>query len=102
MNKKTVLTFLVGFIAAGLIFGMISLAQRSSARVSESQAMALDALPKATQPITVASKQTSTEPVQTTGSETAAFKSFLSSEPDAHSVIHEVKKGDTLTNELLE
>lgn len=115
MNKKTVLTFSLGFITSAVLFGVVCLAQRStlhgSAAVvhpeivlplpSSSKTLPQTAPVPARESIKATPQLEQVAQVQAVeipqAKETAAFKSFISSTLDAHSVAHEVKAGDTLT-----
>ena len=96
MNKKTILTFSLGFMTSAVLFGVVCLAQRSTPKTPPQAAPVL-----ASEPTKGALQADPAAQVQATeiphSAETAAFKSFISSKLDAHSVAHEIKAGDTLT-----
>ena len=96
MNKKTILIFLLGFLISAVLFGVVCLAHRSATRVTELPQPA-ETLPLNTKivPMAVAPP---VKDVQDDSAGTPEFKTFLSSKPDAHSLIQEVKSGDTLTS----
>ena len=103
MNKKTILTFSLGFITSAVLFGVVCLAQRSTGHSNAATPMVMMPMqPALKTPIQenaqVLSTADNTNHAIPQGTETDAFKSFISSHPDEHSVIHEVKAGDTLTS----
>lgn len=115
MNRKTVFIFLLGFASSAILFGVVGLVQRSVSRIHEpvqavlptasllpvqKQSLSLAEIPV---PADTALKDSSTGsavPIQDLlhVTETGAFKTFISPSADDHSVIHEVKAGDTLTS----
>ena len=103
MNKKTVLIFFLGFISSSFIFGIIGLAQRSVSHASgpPKAVILAPSIPKET-PNLVPRSSTPNRQVQIEeiprSVETAAFKTFLSPKPDAHSALYEIKPGDTLAD----
>lgn len=106
MNKKTILTFSLGFITSAVLFGVVCLAQRSTGHVSEPVSTVIMPAPVAVKipdqeasrvlPLTNTAKIETRETPQ--AAETASFKAFISSQSDSRSVMHEVKTGDTLTS----
>ena len=102
MNKKAILIFLLGFIASGVLFGTLIFAQRTVSHGTEpSQSVLTPAIPKdiPAEPslVNVPKSQVGVHEVSPSV-ETGTWKAFLSPEPDAHSSLHEVKAGDTLTS----
>ena len=122
LDKKSILVFSMGFIVSALIFsvliplvrvysgptqsGKIESRIGKADRSFEIPSKELRATPLAsenyvTKPLGQFAKEIVINPSQPSGIsnaiETAAFKSFISKAPDAHSLIHEVKSGDTLT-----
>lgn len=106
MNKKAILTFIVGVLVGAAGFALTSNLFRhssSSAPIPHSETTP-SALPLKTvstapvsQNISVASTQSTTAPVSQSVA-SPSFHSLLAKEPDSRSVIYTVKKGDSLTS----
>jgi lipoprotein-anchoring transpeptidase ErfK/SrfK len=94
LNKKTIFIFLLGVLFSALIFGLLSwLAPKPAAQTKGIDAKSAAIPVKPAAPVsTVSPKPSSIPPL-----ETPAFKALFLPGADAHSVIHEVKSGENLT-----